>query len=1769
MTENNFFVQPFVHRTSTPDRYGTQDIHIYAKVIADNEDTRTRLKNGEIVETEETALFRVRDFQGWLYLELPDHSTDLTDETIKRPRTSSWVTEKEDGTFENSRDMTRLQTYLRKDMYKIGNKFVTDWDEIAPTGFHYERRHGLYNFTVHPGGLDPKTGKYRLKPKELLRITFKSEAARATFARKLTTTKEQTVNGVDRRITKCRVVKLEGLFYRFPVHESDVDVLRRLKTERNVNTCGWYKIAGAAQQEPRNKIGRANMREFTVNYNGIAPMDAEVETLTTRLRSVVRVLSFDAEVMSQSPATGQFPDATFSKAVPFMISNHMKSYGKPETRKTVVFALAPTPEDTPESLAANPNSRTVVCDDEYEMYRKWSQLILDYDPDILTGYNILGFDIPYIDKRMKMAFGGGWKNFIRMSRWKDDKEQKELPMWPNSSRLEDYQVHTEEIRWRSNAYGSQDLKTLHMEGRIVVDMMVLIMRDFKFSEYKLNAVVFELLTRGRNDIPAETVLAELHREGLSDLTIDEMREVIAKLPSGGSPAQLAVGICNQYDIPALEFLRLYKHHPYDPVQRADPYFQHTRDFRIGPVEAIVDMVRGKQKRGIASLDAVSLRRLLSDATHLASPEELAGFLAEHFRLNPTAIDDLYRCSKHDVEPAEIFAAWEEQDPAKLKIIRDYAEQDTVLPIDLFERLNGWPFFIESANIMGVDPEQLFTRGQQLRLASQLYHGGHQEGYVLSKRLAEIVEAKGAFVVTPIPGLYRRVKVFDFASLYPSIIIAYNIGHDTLVIDPSIPDEHCHVFEWDDNVADEFLLLDVDEERSKEIDSEYMHGSGDTEQMTATAADQTDGMQHIRKLPNGKWRFRFIRPEYGHVSLVASALEKLLAERRRVRAEIKKTADPTLKKILDERQKAIKVSCNSFYGFLLAQISGKYSLAEGGMSVTFTGRRLNLLIQKIVKEHFGGHTVYGDSVTGETPILIREIDDTTDENEDEGLMFDLVHGVEVDVDVDNNNNVDNVKKSIRYEKISDLCSTWAVGSDGKEYGVLDRKIQVWTERGWTDIQYVVRHHTEKDIYRVTTTHGLVDVTEDHSLLDVDSQKVAPSELLKEEDDRHLLHCNLPKHCCLDDDADADDDDDFLDIDSVNNNDEDVDLVTLAKRYFKMANATTTSDDLRKLSHSIKRLRSAHPDEYVYDLTTRNHHFAAGVGQLVVHNTDSIMVTDDCMDIAECIERGKHMADEIVRIGNLPKPLSLEFENLMDTMLAIGKKMYVAALVDMVTLRIKNAPNELYAKGIGIQRRDTNEYQRTFQRDIVHGVMATNRTLAETIDTIMAYTRKLFTWNNPVAVNRDGSEKRHLDFLEITGKVGDSQKSFMYLFAQHLHSIGRPAQKNDRIRFVASRLDPNPDYFDEDRKKGERLRFLDYLREEMAAGTNAIDFVWYLKKMITSTDQITDIAYNREFINGPIYGPDAVHVRSIPTPAPTYFITGTQPQHCCECDVVGCACLEVRQKRQHEIYVAIRQQDPKLHAAPKKQNHCWRGSFRNPLYLGKRVQIMETIWNLVRQKQCVMAQIVGLTTTIVGEDDQVHAEDYCRRRSEKLGVFAKKQHSRVRRMYLEEHPPKIYVVEDEIMAVVEKPPVTGDLKNKDVFKIVKRWRLYKDVGMAESLVFPEPKVPRGRGQKRLPAEIAIDNANEEEEDGETENPERSKLEVAPPPKKKAKTTAAVTKKTSATASKMKQTTLNFAPKERTEEKKVVSKKGKLTVVFGKTTTTVETENGVTVSTTVVEE
>ena len=55
------------------------------------------------------------------------------------------------------------------------------------------------------------------------------------------------------------------------------------------------------------------------------------------------------------------------------------------------------------------------------------------------------------------------------------------------------------------------------------------------------------------------------------------------------------------------------------------------------------------------------------------------------------------------------------------------------------------------------------------------------------------------------------------------------------------------------------------------------------------------------------------------------------------------------------------------------------------------------------------------------------------------------------------------------------------------------VESWTEEGWTKLYRVIRHPLapHKKMFRIVTSNGIVDVTDDHSLLNVSGKEISPN------------------------------------------------------------------------------------------------------------------------------------------------------------------------------------------------------------------------------------------------------------------------------------------------------------------------------------------------------------------------------------------------------------------------------------------------------------------------------------------------------------------------------------------------------------------------------------------------------------------------------------------------------------------------------------------------------
>jgi DNA polymerase elongation subunit (family B) len=718
-----------------------------------------------------------------------------------------------------------------------------------------------------------------------------------------------------------------------------------------------------------------------------------------------RICSFDIECNS---IDGEFPQAKRKGDSVIQIGATYTYIGKSVPYRQYIACLNQT----------NPVENTIVesCETEQELMLRFLDEINGNDCDIITGYNIFFFDEKYMFDRCKEVLNID----IDMS---------------YMSKLKNHKCNFKEMKLASSALGENLLRFWDTPGRIHIDLMKDIQKTFNLPSYKLDYVAskfirgevsnykvlgndkFELQCKAVNDIlPGDYV----HLEVIKGFVSDEVGEKYLVL---------------EVDVPNKKI-----------IVRGDDFLASELD--TAKQGGVINWSQAKDDVG---------------------PKDI-------FRLQKGSADDR-------------------------AIVAKYCVKDCKLVNLLMNKLEVVTKNLEMANVCFVPLSYLFIRGQGIKLfslclrefrkhkyafpvlkVSKMYRCGKCSLEYLDKwdcpkcksKKREEVESEsssyeGAIVFDPVPKVdYEALATKDYMSLYPASIMHKNMSHETMV-----------------------------------EDSEF---------------DNLPGVKYYNaqfKESDGSIQYRRFAQVEGKLGVIPTILDNLLKERKAVKKQMAKETDPFKAKILDAKQLAVKITANSLYGQLGASTSPvcKRDIAA---CTTSTGREMLILakrydeeflpwimnglkhfykngeqdkvdhlfdlelkarndeelikdIKKYVEQDIGMLTFqpvirYGDSVIGDTPLLLR--------NPKTGNIY-----IE---------SMKNLVKSKNYHKMNRTNTI-----DDKESAELS-DIETWTEKGWTKIQRVLRHKLAKNkkLFRITTHSGSVVVTDDHSLLTKEGVEVKP-------------------------------------------------------------------------------------------------------------------------------------------------------------------------------------------------------------------------------------------------------------------------------------------------------------------------------------------------------------------------------------------------------------------------------------------------------------------------------------------------------------------------------------------------------------------------------------------------------------------------------------------------------------------------------------------------------
>lgn len=282
------------------------------------------------------------------------------------------------------------------------------------------------------------------------------------------------------------------------IEVSNVDIPPMLKFchERDINTCGWITVD--CYDRVKSPISTCTI-EVLCDASNIHPLESHDI-------SAVLIASFDIEATSTDVT--KFPIFTNDGDCIIQIGTTLQTFPDgPVSRYIFVLGAC---EDIP-------NTTVVRCKSESHLLEEWFTFIRTTDPDILVGYNILGFDYEYIFERAMR---------LRMVRQACSLSRIRNPMFERDiKRLLDYSCteecahkHLSKILQKVYRQNKQ-FKYIVCTGRVNLDLLKYC-RDNgdRLSNYKLDTVAKHYgLKQGKLDMPYRKIFEIYQSEGHADL----------------------------------------------------------------------------------------------------------------------------------------------------------------------------------------------------------------------------------------------------------------------------------------------------------------------------------------------------------------------------------------------------------------------------------------------------------------------------------------------------------------------------------------------------------------------------------------------------------------------------------------------------------------------------------------------------------------------------------------------------------------------------------------------------------------------------------------------------------------------------------------------------------------------------------------------------------------------------------------------------------------------------------------------------------------------------------------------------------------------------------------------------------------------------------------------------------------------------------------------------------------------------------------------------
>lgn len=512
----------------------------------------------------------------------------------------------------------------------------------------------------------------------------------------------------------------------------------------------------------------------------------------------------------------------------------------------------------------------VSASSEAEVLMQWKKVLLEEDPDVIIGYNVFGFDYPFVAARMN-EFGLGF-DFLHLS--KMEHHVCGTPIADEKFRRLTYAERQSTANLRSARYAirsklnstfskKQDVHYVDIPGRIQFDLLKYYQSRIATNSYKLDAIAGKYI--GDNIKSAE--------------------------PWSAAPDAAPTG--TRLDTKNLTGIAVGN---YVHIEILGNSVQNFKTARGSKFEVCV--VNEAEKYLVVN-------------QVLALPEKSK---------------KRWCLAKDDIDHKDIFRLSSSGLASDRAIVAKYCVQDCNLVQNLFRKSDVLTEHIEMSNVSLVPVDTLVMRGQGIKSLSLVAYecrahdppiympdvdgSGDRRGY------------NGAIVLDPKTGVYMDdpVAVNDYASLYPSSQCSENLSHDTKVWSKQydLKGQLTHI---NDEPVERWYPTDgrPPDESWRKYEAlpgmEYVDKEYETYRYAITG-----NSTKLRKVVSGRRVCRFVQFPGERRGILPTILQKLLGARKSTRAKQKGEKDPFMWQLLEQRQLSYKVTANSLYGICGAHTS---------------------------------------------------------------------------------------------------------------------------------------------------------------------------------------------------------------------------------------------------------------------------------------------------------------------------------------------------------------------------------------------------------------------------------------------------------------------------------------------------------------------------------------------------------------------------------------------------------------------------------------------------------------------------------------------------------------------------------------------------------------------------------------------------------------------------------------------------------------------------------